>query len=70
MGGKKVTIWQAWPVEGRGEPGRVISREPLLVGTGEGLLEVRSLQVEGEEEMSATAFVACNRVTAAKFQNL
>ncbi len=46
---RKVTIWQAWPVEGKGEPGRVVSTEPLLVGTGEGLLEIRSLQIEGEE---------------------
>ena len=44
--------------------------EPLLVGTGEGLLEVRSLQVEGEEEISATAFAAGNELSEAKFQNL
>jgi methionyl-tRNA formyltransferase len=48
--GKKITIWQAWPVEGTGEPGRILSQNPLLVGTGEGVLEIRSLQIEGEEE--------------------
>jgi methionyl-tRNA formyltransferase len=66
----KVIIWQAWPVEGTGEPGKVVSTEPLLVGTGEGLLEVRSLQVEGEVEMSAKSFAAGMRLNAAKFQNL
>jgi methionyl-tRNA formyltransferase len=57
LAGKKVIIWQASPVEGVGEPGRVVSTEPLLVGTGEGLLEVRSMQVEGEEEVTAPALV-------------
>lgn len=51
--GRKVTIWQAWPVEGSGEPGRVVSTAPLTIGTGEGLLQIRSLQFEGEEEAPA-----------------
>lgn len=54
--GQKVVVWQAWPVEGNGEPGRIVSREPLLIGTGEGLLEIRSLQLEGEAEIDAAAF--------------
>ena len=62
LGGQKVVIWQAWPLEGSGEPGRIVSREPLLVGTGEGLLEIRSLQVENEAETPAAAFT--QRVTA------
>jgi len=69
LGGRKVVIWQAWPLEGSGEPGRVVSTEPLLVGTGNGLLEIRSLQVEGEEEISATGFVAGNKLTDSGFQN-
>ena len=51
LDGKKVVIWSAWPVAGEGEPGRVVSTKPLLVGTGEGLLEIRTLQVDGEDEM-------------------
>lgn len=66
--GRKVIIWQAWPVEGTGEPGRVVSSNPLLVGTGEGLLEIRSLQVEGEEESSAVAFVGKGTVAIECFQ--
>jgi len=48
LGGKKIIIWKAWPVEGSGTPGSIISRSPLLIGTGEGLLDILSLQPEGE----------------------
>lgn len=53
LNGKKVTIWQAWPLEGQGEPGRILSTKPLLVGTGKGVLDIRSLQMDGETEKSA-----------------
>ena len=53
LDGKKVVIWQSWPVEGHGKPGFIVSHQPLLVGTGDGLLEIRAVQVEGEEENSA-----------------
>jgi methionyl-tRNA formyltransferase len=52
LDGKKVLVWQAWPVEGSAEPGRVVSTKPLLVGTGAGLLEIRSLQTEGGREVT------------------
>ena len=54
--GKKVVIWSGLPLKGDGEPGRIVSREPLLVGTGEGLLEIKSLQVDGETEMAVPPF--------------
>lgn len=63
LNGEKIIIWQAWPVAGSGEPGRIVSTEPLLVGTGEGLLEIRSLQVEREEETGTADFVARNTLT-------
>lgn len=50
LNGRKVIVWQAWPVEGSARPGQVISTHPLLVGTGEGLLELRSLQAEGDRK--------------------
>jgi methionyl-tRNA formyltransferase len=55
LDGRKVIVWQAWPVEGNGEPGQILSAEPLLVGTGEGLLEIRIVQFDGEPEMSASS---------------
>jgi methionyl-tRNA formyltransferase len=53
---KKVIIWQAWPVDGNGKPGEVVSEAPFLVGTGRGLLEILSLQIEGKDEMPAAGF--------------
>lgn len=50
LGDRKVVIWSAWPIDGRGEPGRILSLRPLLVGTCDGLLEIRKLQFEGGEE--------------------
>jgi methionyl-tRNA formyltransferase len=34
----------------------VVSRNPLLIGTGNGLLEIRSLQAEGEAELTSAEF--------------
>lgn len=58
--GKKLYLWKAKPVEGPhdGPPGTVLSSMPLLVNAGEGALELVSLQLEGEEEIEASAFVA------------
>jgi len=63
----KIIIWKAWPVEGSGEPGQVVSVNPLLIGTGEGLLEIRSLQVENEEETTADCIVANKISTTERF---
>lgn len=68
LGDRKVVIWQAWPVDGSGEPGRIVSTAPLLVGTGHGLLEIKVLQVNGDKESTATAFVERNQFTAARFE--
>lgn len=65
--GQQVTIWQAWPVEGSAEPGKIVSTEPLLVGTGDGLLEIRSLQADGEEELATTIFIEKRPLSAARF---
>lgn len=69
LDGKKLTIWQAWPIDGSGEPGRVVSINPLLVGCGEGLLEIRSLQVEGKGEIAAEEFASFLPINGEKFTN-
>lgn len=56
LDGRKVIIWSAWPMEGSGEPGRIVSQRPFLVGTGEGLLEIRSLQAGDGGEVPAADF--------------
>lgn len=55
LNGKKIIIWSAWPVAGSGPPGQVVSRTPLCIGTGNGLLELRRVQFEGGQEAEATA---------------
>jgi len=68
LDGKKVFIWQAWPVEGRGEPGRMLSQSPLLAATGQGALEIRTLQLEGGQECSAAEFVSHHAMPITSFQ--
>jgi methionyl-tRNA formyltransferase len=68
LGGKRVTIWQAWPVEGNGPPGQILSQNPLLAGTGKGALEIRSLQLEGGQECSAAEFVMHHSMPITSFQ--
>ncbi|HEY6009662.1 MAG TPA: formyltransferase family protein, partial [Geobacteraceae bacterium] len=68
LDGKKIVIWSAWPVDGTAEPGRVVATNPLLVGTGEGLLEIRMLQAEGEEEVSSAAYCEKRPLEAAQFK--
>jgi len=53
LDGEQVTIWSARPVEGCGFSGRIMSHNPLVVGTGDGLLEIVSLQIAGEAEQPA-----------------
>jgi len=57
LNGTKVFVWQAWPKKGSGEPGRIVSHNPLLVGTGDGVLELKMLQLEGEPEEAAHTFI-------------
>ncbi|NVN89219.1 MAG: formyltransferase [Desulfuromonadales bacterium] len=66
--GTKVYIWQSWPTTGSGEPGQVVSHDPLLVGTGEGVLEIKMLQLEGEPEVTAQAFLKTRQTPITQFQ--
>jgi len=66
--GKKIFIWQAWPTKGTGEAGHIVSHTPLLVGTAEGLLEIKTLQQEGEPEVPAQSFVEARKHPITQFQ--
>ncbi|MDA8415139.1 MAG: formyltransferase [Desulfobacteraceae bacterium] len=68
LGGKKVIIWRAWPVEGNGEPGHILSQSPLLAAAGQGALEIRTLQIEGGQECSAAEFVKHHAIPITSFQ--
>jgi methionyl-tRNA formyltransferase len=59
LAGRRLIILEAAVAPSvRGEPGAVLSVSPLVVGTGDGGLEIRRVKVEGKNEMSATAFLS------------
>ena len=64
--GKKLFIWKATiakHAQNKGEPGEILSTEgELAVKTGDGAIVLASVQLEGEEEMSAAEFVKKNKV--------
>jgi methionyl-tRNA formyltransferase len=68
LGGKRVTIWQAWPVEGNGQSGHILSQNPLQAAAGQGVLEIRSLQIEGGQECFAAEFVMHHTMPITSFQ--
>ncbi len=61
LNGKTMKIWEAKVHQGESnrEPGAVTetTKEGILVQTGEGLLEIRKLQLEGKKRMDAGAFL-------------
>lgn len=42
--GRRYYVWRAEPLGGRAAPGRIVSRAPLLIGTGYGLLQIIEME--------------------------
>jgi methionyl-tRNA formyltransferase len=65
LDGKRLFIWKVMPEEGtaEGSAGTVVSTQPLVIKAGRGLVSVGSLQLEGEAEMDAAAFVAAHKLS-------
>jgi methionyl-tRNA formyltransferase len=61
---KRLFIWKARPKEGtaEGPAGTVVSTQPLVIKAGNGLIVVGSVQLEGEKEMDAVAFVEAHKL--------
>lgn len=60
LGGKTLKIWSAKVHEGsKAAPGTVLEagKNGLFIQTGEGILEVKELQLEGKKRMEADAFL-------------
>ena len=61
LNGKTMKIWQAEVHAGKSweEPGTVAetNRHGIMVQTGDGILEIRELQLEGKKRMDAGAFL-------------
>ena len=64
FGRERIKIISAKIVQGSGTPGRVekVSKEELLVGTGEGLISIIELQPEGKRPMAASAFLQGRKI--------
>ncbi|HJV36048.1 formyltransferase [Geomonas sp.] len=70
LNGKKVVLWKAVPVEGQGEPGKVVSVSPFRVATGQGVLEIQSLQEEESAEQDAAEYAQSAGVKEGTFFRL
>lgn len=55
--GKKLKIYRTSIGKGNGEPGAVISTDPLTVACGEGAVVIEELQLEGKKRMDAKKFL-------------
>lgn len=58
-GGVMIKVWKSRPVDGRGQPGEVVSLvgEGPVIMTGEGGLQLLEVQPEGKKRMSGQAFL-------------
>ena len=57
IGGKRIKIHRTIVRSENGQPGEVLSLEPLIVACGEGSVELVEVQPEGKKRMPAAAFV-------------
>lgn len=70
--GRRCRIWKAEvrPAQLTGRtpaPGRILKLLPLLVDTGDGMLRLRELELEGEPPMTHEAFVERHQVTVGEY---
>lgn len=59
LDGRRLKLFKAIIVDGEGEPGTVlgISREQLQVATGDGVVAVSEVQIEGRQRMAVEEFI-------------
>lgn len=64
IGGEKVRIIKARPLNSEGRPGIIekVTKDELLIGTGKGLLSILELQPSGRSQMSIRAFLQGRRL--------
>jgi methionyl-tRNA formyltransferase len=71
VGGDVIKIWSAGVLPGSAEPGRFVSagaRDGLVVGTGEGLLRVKSMQAPGTRRMAPEEFFRGRKLGGERFE--
>lgn len=62
LGGKRIKIISTHKSAKTGNPGQVVSVNPLTVACGEGSVEILTLQPEGKKAMDAKAFLMGHRL--------
>ncbi len=66
LNGKRLFVWWAKPLPAaEGEPGRILSFDPLVVATGSGSLEIVNAEWEDEEDLGAAGRLEAGRVLGA-----
>jgi len=66
--GKRVKITKAEPIDGTGEPGKIIKADrELVVATGKGALKIEKLKPEGKKEISGEEFIRGYRIQTGDF---
>lgn len=75
--GRRIKVWSARPVDqpevpaardAGAAPGTVVSTDPLVVATGDGALEVLSVQPDGRSPMSAADYARGHRLELGRVQ--
>lgn len=62
MDGKRIKIHKTRVVDGSGQPGEIISLEPLIVACGKDAVEILELQLEGKKKMTAEDFLRGHKI--------
>jgi methionyl-tRNA formyltransferase len=62
--GKLLKVFKVCVLEGKGKPGEVIESQSgvLRVGTGEGIIDIQELQIEGGKRLDSRAFLAGRKI--------
>jgi methionyl-tRNA formyltransferase len=71
IGGDAIKIWSASVLPGSAEPGRLVfadAKRGLVVGTGEGLLRIESMQAPGTRRMSPEEFFRGRKLNGERFE--
>jgi len=66
LAGQPVKLWEAWPCEGQGEPGKVLASGDagVVVACGEGALRLTRMQKPGGRRLPAGEFLRGNPIAS------
>lgn len=64
LNGKKLKIIRTSPCDKTGEPGMILSADPLTVACSDGSVIIRELQLEGKKRMDAKTFLVGHKLCA------